>query len=189
MSSASRNRGLTVVGHLSGGTPNRLTEAVMSTAIDTIGEGDAVRFSSGRVMLATAGTRLVGLFAGYRAVKSDGTPEYGNYYASGSISGARELVALITTDPNLLYEIQSTGAVTTSDINKNADLAAHSAANAQTKRSTVGLANSMTTGAAQFRIVEIFKAADNEAADSYTRVVVKINEHQFGPTGVEGETA
>lgn len=187
MASSARPYGLRIAKRLGGGPPVT-EEYAFSTAIDSIGLGDPVRFTSGKIMLATAGTRLVGSWQGYRVTKSTGEVVYGDYYASGSIAGGRDYTAIVTVDPNIIYSIQSTGAVNTSDINKNADFAAHTAANAQTQQSQVALANSMTTGTAQIRIVDISKNPDNAAGDSYTEVLVKINEHQFGPTNQFGET-
>lgn len=184
--------GLRPEGHIGGGTV-RITEYPMSTGIDSIGYGDPVRLTSGKVVLATAGTRVMGAFLGYSVTKSDGSVEYGDYYTSGSVAGGSNYVAKVTVDPNIVYTIQADDDTTPfstlgTAVNRNVDLLAHAAADSTTKMSKAQLdASSLTSAVAQFRVLGLHNAPDNAWGGNEV-VRVMINEHVFGVTGITGES-
>jgi hypothetical protein len=182
--------GLRPVRHLTGGLI-RSQEYTMATGIDSVGQGDAVRLVSGKVILSTTGTRPLGSFNGFRAIKSSGEVVYDQYYASGSISAAKELTAFVYDDPYIVYEVQvdddTTPLATTGiAVGQNLDLLAHAAADANTKQSKAQLdATSLTTGAAQFRVHKL-STKPNNAWGGNEIVEVTINEHQVLSTGITG---
>ena len=179
--------------HLSGGTI-RANEYSMSTGVTSIGKGDPVRLVSGAIICATAGTRVLGVFEGYRVVKSDGSVEYDQYYASGSEAGAAELTALVYDDPNIAYLVQAdddtTPLPTTGKaVNRNVDLLNRVSPDANTKQSKMEVDSStLTSAVAQFRILGLYKDPDNTWAGGNEVIEVKINEHQWGVTGITGES-
>lgn len=181
--------GFRPVRHLSGGVI-RNTEYPMSTGIDSIGKGDPVTLNQGKVVLATAGVRVMGIFDGFRAVKSDGSIVYDQYYASGSLPAARELTAFVYDDPNIVYEAQADDDTTPlpttgSGVGQNLD-SLTVAADATTKNSRVELdASSLTTGAAQYRLWALAQKPSNEWGGNCV-VEVTINEFIAGATGITG---
>jgi hypothetical protein len=179
--------------HMAGGVI-RANEYPMSTGIMSVGKGDPVRLTSGKIVVATAGARVLGVFEGYRVIESDGSVSYDQYYASGSKAGAVELTAFVYDDPNIAYLVQAdddttplptTGAA----VNRNVDLLSRVAPNANTKQSKMEVdASSLTSAVAQFRILGLFKDPDNTWAGGNETVEVRINEHQWGVTGITGES-
>lgn len=175
------------------GRPVVANEYPMSTAIPSVGQGDPVRLVSGVITVATQGTRVLGVFNGVRIVDSNNEVTYDQYYASGSKSGAKEMTAFVFDDPTTVYIAQvddDTTPLTTDGkaVNRNLDLLTRVAPNAQTKQSKMELdATSLTSAVAQFRIRSLYKEPGNVWGGNEV-IEVMINEHQWGVTGITGES-
>lgn len=181
--------GLRAVRHLYGGTI-RTVEYPMAT--DTsIYTGDPVTMAQDEIILATAGARILGVFNGCRFKRSNGEFVYQTYWASGANAGSSEETAFLYVDPGIVYEIQAdedtTPLPTTGARNLNADIL-YTAGSTLTGQSGVELdASTLTTGAAQLRIVDLHNIPDN-LFGAFAKVEVIINEHNFGATGITGLT-
>ncbi len=171
MANADHARGLWPLRHKSGGEIQ--TEKFVVTTGVTIYQGDVVELdAAGTVGVAEAGdgVAVIGVAAEY---KSD----------SDSAGGVE---ILIYTDPNIIFGIQqqSGGSVAVTDRGLSADHVAGSGS-AVTKLSGHELSATVATTAAQFHILDIVSAPDNDWGLN-ANIEVIFNEHRYKGAGVAG---
>lgn len=107
-----------------------------------------------------------------------------NFWAASTV--ATNIVADITRDPYVTYEIQANGPIAASQLGMQASTTANGSANGNTTTgfSTVALdttVGNITTAAGQFnqlKIVGISQRIDNLPGDAFTVVYVQISAHQ-----------
>lgn len=129
--------------------------------------------------VGTAGNSFVGTFMGVEFTDTDGRRRVSNKWTAST--SATDIVAYVTTDPTIVYEIQSNATVTIANIGEQADFA-----NVTSGSTTTGLSEAVldaaslaTSGSKNLRIVNIDPAISNTAGDPYVIVQVQISEHQF----------
>lgn len=122
---------------------------------------------------------IVGTFMGVEFTDSDGRRRVSNKWTAST--AATEIVAYVTTDPAIVYEIQANSSLVITDIGSQADFASVTAGN-----TTVGLSAAMldasqktSSGNEILRIVNLAPEIGNAWGDAYTIVQVQISEHQF----------
>ena len=135
--------------------------------------------STGNVQAAGASTPFVGTFMGVEFTDTDGRRRVSNKWTAGT--SATDIVAYVTTDPSIVYEIQSDATLTIGDIGSQMDFDSVTAGN-----TTVGLSQAMldvasktTSGSALCRVVNLAPEISNAWGDAYVIVQVQISEHQF----------
>lgn len=184
--------GLRPVRHLSGGVI-RMSEYPLATAGNNIYTNDLVALATGRVNQAAAGDRPLGVFAGCRVVKSNGEVVYNTWYQPGQYTGAIEQTAFVYDDPNIVYHIQvddDTTPLSTlgTAVNRNIDIIITTTGSQTAGISrTEGDATSLTSGAAQLRILGLAKFPNNAWGGNEV-VEVKLNEHVWLATGIVGQS-
>lgn len=141
------------------------------------------------VMINTDGTIIkavgtntnsfVGTFMGVEFTDTDGRRRVSNKWTGGT--SATDIVAYVTTDPTIVYEIQSNATLTVANIGEQADFANVTAGSVTTGLSAAMLdvASLSTSGSRNMRIVNIGNEVSNTAGDPYVIVQVQISEHQF----------
>ncbi len=132
---------------------------IISGTGDTAGVPAVVKATVG------SGNRITGAIVGW-------VPD-ANIIANGYRAGSTAAYALVSDDPNQLYEIQATTAAVT-DIGANINLAA---ATGSRITQSVGYADGATIGTTatkQLRIKGVVQRADNETG-AYTKLHVTIN--------------
>ncbi len=72
--------------------------------------------------------------------------------------------------------IQTDGSITADDVGQNADIIA-GAGSTVTGRSAHEVSATTIAGTAQLRLIDYFRAADNDLASANSKWIVKINEH------------
>jgi len=134
--------------------------------------------TNGTIQAAAIGDRFIGTFQGVEFTDSDGRRRVSNKWTAST--AATEIVAYVTLDPSIVYEIQANGSIAVTDIGKQADYTAISAGSTTTGLSALMLDTATLTdsGNAQLRIIGLSPAPDNDFGDSYTIVQVQISEHQ-----------
>lgn len=134
----------------------------------------------GTIVVATAGDAdgFIGTFQGVEFTDSDGRRRVSNKWTASQ--AATEVVAYVTLDSTITYQIQSNAALAVADIGKQYDYTAP-AGNTTTGLSSQSLdvASVITgSGTAQIRLIGIVAAADNNWGDTYVNALVQIVEHQ-----------
>jgi len=134
--------------------------------------------ADGTVEAAAIGERLIGSFQGVEFTDSDGRRRVSNKWTAST--AATEIVAYVTLDPSVVYEIQASGTIAVTDIGSQADFGTITAGSATTGLSAVVLNASTLTnsGNAALRIVGLSPGPDNAFGDNFTIVEVQVSEHQ-----------
>ena len=134
--------------------------------------------TDGNIQAAAIGDRFIGTFQGVEFTDSDGRRRVSNKWTAST--AATDIVAYVTLDPTIVYEIQANGSIAVTDIGKQADFTTITAGSTVTGLSALMLdtATLTDTGNASLRIIDIAPGPDNAFGDSYTVVQVQISEHQ-----------
>lgn len=160
-----------------------LANVIESGYAANILKGQAVKLTAaaGYIVVASAGDPLFGVFDGVEWTDTTGRRRVSNYWPTGTAYQTGSLIAYVWTDPQVVYEIQATGAIAQTAIGQEFDIS-----NATAGSTTTGLSQcTMDTTAAsannskQLRVVNIAPYPGNDWGDAYTIVRVQIAEHQY----------
>jgi hypothetical protein len=134
--------------------------------------------TDGTIQAAAIGDRFIGTFQGVEFTDSDGRRRVSNKWTASQ--AGTEIVAYVTLDPTIVYEIQGNASLAVTDIGKQADFTAITAGSTVTGLSALMLdaATLTDTGNASLRIIDLAPAPDNAFGDNFTIVQVQISEHQ-----------
>lgn len=135
--------------------------------------------TNGTVEAAAIGDRFVGTFQGVEFTDTEGRRRVSNRWVSGT--SATDIIAYVTVDPTLVYEIQSSATIAVTDIGSQADFTTITAGSTVTGLSQLMLdAATLTTAAsASLRIINASPGPDNAFGDNFVILQVQIAEHQF----------
>jgi hypothetical protein len=138
----------------------------------------AVDATSGSIVAAAVGAAFVGSFQGVEWTDSDGRRRISNKWTAATVG--TDIVAYVTLDPSITYEIQSNAALNVSDIGSQYNTTAITNGNATTGLSSMALDVSTvtTTGVGQLRLIGIVPGPDNAWGDTYVNALVQISKHQ-----------
>ncbi len=134
--------------------------------------------TDGTIQAAAIGDRFIGTFQGVEFTDSDGRRRVSNKWTASQ--AGTDIVAYVTLDPTIVYEIQGNGSLAVTDIGKQADFTAITAGSTVTGLSALMLDTATLTdsGNASLRIIDLAPGPDNAFGDAYTIVQVQIAEHQ-----------
>lgn len=134
--------------------------------------------TDGNIQAAAIGERFVGTFQGVEFTDSDGRRRVSNKWTAATV--ASNIIAYVTLDPSIVYEIQANGSVAVTDIGKQADYTAITGGSFTTGLSgmMLDIATLTDTGNAQLRIIDLSPGPDNAFGDNFTIVQVQVSEHQ-----------
>jgi hypothetical protein len=192
MANVDKAFGLKPLGNLSAtGAQKQYGYNIDDNQAGAIFQGDLVTIVNGYVVkfLPATHAAALGVFNGCNYVDpTTGKPIFSNYYP-GSVNITQGVIqADVIDDPNQLFIIQADASVVQANIGKNADVIG-TGGSTTTGVSTMEL-NSATiadTAALNLKIVGFYDVPDNEPG-AFAVVVVKINEHLYGSTGVKAVT-
>ena len=140
-----------------------------------------VKIGASGTIEAAAATEaaIVGTFMGVEFTGTDGRRRVSNKWTA-STSGT-DIVAYVTTDPAIVYEIQATSSVNITDIGSQADFANVTAGSTTTglSQAELDVAQLTNSGNEILRIVNLAPDVGNAWGDAYTIVQVQISQHQF----------
>ena len=183
--------GLRPIGNLSAtGAQKQYGYQIADNQGGTIFQGDLVVLTAGFIsrFLPASHTAAVGVFNGCSYIDpTTGKPTFKNYYPGSINITSGQINADVLDDPNQLFLVQCDGAFVAADVGKNADVIGTSGSTT-TGISTMELASSTlaTTAALNLKVVGLYNDVNNEYGTNAV-VVVKINEHVYGSTGVAGQ--
>lgn len=134
--------------------------------------------TDGTVQAAAIGDRFIGTFQGVEFTDSDGRRRVSNKWTASQ--AGTDIVAYVTLDPTIVYEIQANGTIAKTDIGSQADFTTITAGSTVTGLSALMLDTATLTnsGNASVRIIDLAPGPDNAFGDAYTIVQVQISEHQ-----------
>lgn len=184
--------GLRPLGNLSAtGAQKQYGYLIEDNQAGAIYQGDLVTIVGGYVVKFAPGTHsaALGVFNGCNYIDpSSGKPTWKNYYPGSVNITAGKIVADVIDDPNQLFLIQADEDIVQADIGKNADVIG-TGGSTVTGVSTMELDSSTIadTEALNLKIVGLWDVPGNELGN-FAVVVVKINEHLYGSTGVKAVT-
>ena len=171
--------------HLSGGLIRANEYKIASGTSSNIFTGDFVKLlATGYIDVASAGNRILGVFAGVKYTASDGEVVYKKYFPTGTTTlGSADVTAYVYDDPNITYRIQSAGSADFTDIGNLANHVAGSGS-VTTGQSGHEISGTTGTGTATFRILRLIDDPDNSAGTNGEFEVViyehQLNEHVSG---------
>ena len=165
--------------HLSGGMIRASEYKIASGTSSNIFTGDFVKLlATGYIDVASAGNRILGVFAGVKYTASDGEVVYKKYFPTGTTTlGSADVTAYVYDDPNITFRIQSAGSADFADIGNLAD---HVAGTGSTTTGQSGheISGTTGTGTATFRILRLIDDPDNSAGTN-GELEVAIYEHEL----------
>lgn len=184
MPSIASPNGLAPVNHPSG-VVRPFAMTILTGYASTIYQNSPVKIvpsstGEGTIALAAAGDAdgVIGTFQGVEFTDSDGRRRVSNKWTASQ--AATDIVAYVTIDQSITYQIQSNAALAVADIGKQYDFTAP-AGNTTTGLSSQALdvASVVTSGGtAQLRLIGIVSGPDNNWGDTYVNALVQIVEHQ-----------
>ena len=195
MANVNKPFGLRPVGNLSAtGAQKQYGYQIADNQSGAIFQGDLVVVFDGFIIKYDAATHTAptGVFNGcqYYDPTRAGKPTWKNFYP-GSINIDQGIIACeVLDDPSQLFLVQADGAITQANIGKNADPTASTTGSTTTGVSAGSLSSASIakTQALTFKIIGVSEQPDNEIG-TYTVVVVKLNQHQYGSVGVASDGA
>jgi hypothetical protein len=134
--------------------------------------------TDGTIQAAAIGDRFIGTFQGVEFTDSDGRRRVSNKWTASTV--ASNIVAYVTLDPTIVYEIQANGSIAVTDIGKQADYTTITAGSTVTGLSALMLDTATLTDSANaaLRIIDVAPGPDNAFGDNFTIVQVQVAEHQ-----------
>jgi len=130
----------------------------------------------GTIAAAAIGDRFIGTFQGVEFTDSDGRRRVSNKWTASL--AATDIVAYVTLDPTIVYEIQSNAALAITDIGKQYDFTTIGTGSTVVGISQMMLDVASATTNASFRLIGITPGPDNNWGDTYVIAQVQISEHQ-----------
>ena len=190
MANINKPFGLRPVGNLSAtGAQKQYGYQIADNQAGAIFQGDLVVVYDGFIIKYDASTHSAptGVFNGvqYNDPTRAGKPTWKNFYP-GSIDVTQGIIACeVLDDPSQLFLVQADGTITQANIGKNADPVSGTTGSTVTGVSAGALSSASIAkdAALTFKIIGISEQPDNELG-TYTVVVVKLNQHQYGSVGV-----
>jgi hypothetical protein len=183
--------GLRPIGNLSAtGAQKQYGYEIADNQAGTIFQGDLVVLTGGFIsrFLPASHTAAVGVFNGCNYIDpTTGKPTFKNYYPGSVNITSGKIVADVIDDPSQLFLVQCDAGFVAADVGKNADVIG-TGGSTTTGISTMELnsATLATTAALNLKVVGLYNDVNNEFGTNAV-VVVKINEHVYGSTGVAGQ--
>lgn len=132
--------------------------------------------TNGTVEAAAIGDRFIGTFSGVEFTDADGRRRVSNRWTASL--AATDIIAYVTLDPTMVYEIQSNAALNVANIGEQFDFTTITAGSTTTGLSQLMLDVASTAANAQLRLIGITPGPDNNFGDTYVIAQVQISEHQ-----------
>ena len=161
-----------------------LANGITSAYSSDILKGQPVRYiaASGVIEPVTATSQAVsGAFAGVEWTDTTGRRRVSNYWPANTAYQTGSCVAYFYNDPNIVYEIQSTGSIAQTAVGLDMNFSNFAAGSNVTGLSAATLtATVLGTGVqGQVQVLDIAPYPDNNWGDDYTIVRVQIARRQI----------
>jgi len=189
MANVNKAFGLRPLGNLSAtGAQKQYGYYIADNQAGAIFQGDLVTLSSGYIVKFDAAlhTVAVGVFNGCNYTDpTTGKPTWKNFYPGSVNITSGKICAEVIDDPSQLFVIQADDTVTLTQMGQNAPIAY------ATGSTTTGVSGTQldasaiaNTAGLVLKLVGSYDQPGNSLGEAYVDVVVKINAHMYGSTGV-----
>lgn len=171
--------GFIPVGHMSGGTIRHTAFRIASAASGNIFTGDVVKAANtGTILVAAAGDRALGIFAGCQWTDTDGTIRFSQYWPTATATlGSVDATGYVYTDRNIIFKVQSGGTPGVTNIFNLADHVVGTGSTV-TGKSGASLSGTMAADTASFRILGFSTEPSNEIGQ-YADLLVQLYESEL----------
>lgn len=192
MANVDKAFGLRPIGNLSAtGAQKQYGYQIADDQAGAIFQGDLVTIVGGFVVKFVEATHAaaLGVFNGCSFIDpTSGKPTFKNFYPGSVNITSGVIQADVIDDPSQLFLIQADEDIVQADIGKNANVVG-TGGSTTSGQSTMELDSSSIadTAALNLKIVGLYNVPGNSLGD-FAVVVVKINEHLYGSTGVKAVT-
>ena len=177
MANVNSPNGFTPAYHMTGGTIRPSEFEIASATNASIFSGDVVNLSSGLVIQGTATGAPLGVFAGVEYQATDGSVVFSKVWTADTATlGSANAKAYVYSDPDIVYEAQSTGTPTQASIGTTNTIST-TAGDSNTGRSKEGVTTTTSSGIAT--VVGFVDRPDNSIGQ-YARVYVIFPTSVFG---------
>lgn len=161
-----------------------LAGGIASAFASDILKGQPVRYiaASGTIEPVTAtGQAFSGAFAGVEFTDTTGRRRVSNFFPANTAYQTGSCVAYFYNDPNIIYEIQSTGSIAQTAIGLDMNFSNFAAGSTTTGLSQATLtATVLGTGVqGQVQVLDIAPYPDNDFGDAHTIVRVQVARRQI----------
>lgn len=136
--------------------------------------------TNGNIVIATAGSAFIGVFAGVEYTDPSGRRQINNQWPANTAYQTGSCLAYFYQEQTIVYEVQSNATLAQTSIGDQANMASATAGS-----TTTGLSQAMlgtVVGASSqgdFRIIDIAPYVDNAWGDPFVIVRVQISRHQY----------
>lgn len=158
---------------LAGGIPSGYATGILKNqpvALDT----------NGNIIIATAGSAFIGVFAGVEFTDSSGRRQINNQWPANTAYQTGSCIVYYYQDQQIVYEVQSNATLAQTSIGDQANMASATAGSTTTGLSAAMLGTVVGSGSqGDFRIIDIAPYAGNAFGDSFVIVRVQVSRHQF----------
>ena len=177
MANVNSPNGFTPAYHMTGGTIRPSEFEIASATNASIFSGDVVNLSSGLVIQGTATGAPLGVFAGVEYQATDGSVVFSKVWTADTVTlGSANAKAYVYSDPDIVYEAQSTGTPTQASIGTTNTIST-TAGDSNTGRSKEGVTTTTSSGIAT--VVGFVDRPDNSIGQ-YARLYVIFPASVFG---------
>jgi hypothetical protein len=132
--------------------------------------------ANGTIEAAAVGNRFIGTFQGVTWTDANGVQQFSPQWTA-STTGTN-ILAWVTRDPTIIYEIQADDTLTVANIGEQYDFNTASGSTV-TGLSSMTLDVASTAANASLQVIGLNPGPDNAWGDAYPIVLVRISEHQF----------
>lgn len=177
MSSTSAAFGLRPSVHGRGGIIRPSAYTILTGYAANILQNQPIKIhTDGYINAAAIGDRFIGTFQGVEFTDTDGRRRVANKWTASQ--AGTDIVAYVTLDPSIVYEIQSNAALAVTDIGKQYDFTTIGTGSTVVGISQMMLDVASAAANASFRLIGITPGPDNNWGDTYVIAQVQISEHQ-----------
>ena len=136
--------------------------------------------TNGNIIIATAGSAFIGVFAGVEYTDNSGRRQINNQWPANTAYQAGSCIAYYYQEQTIVYEVQSTATLAQTSIGDQCNMSSATAGSTTTGLSAAMLGTVVgASSQGDFRIIDIAPYADNAWGDSYVIVRVQISRHQY----------
>ena len=158
---------------LAGGIPSGYATGILKNqpvALDT----------NGNIIIATAGSAFIGVFAGVEYTDASGRRQINNQWPANTAYQTGSCIVYYYQDQQIVYEVQSNATLAQTSIGDQANMASATAGSTTTGLSAAMLGTVVGSGSqGDFRIIDIAPYAGNAFGDPFVIVRVQISRHQY----------
>jgi len=136
--------------------------------------------TNGNIIIATAGSAFIGVFAGVEYTDPSGRRQINNQWPANTAFQAGSCLAYFYQEQTIVYEVQSNATLAQTSIGDQANMASATAGSTTTGLSAAMLGTVVgASSQGDFRILDVAPYADNAWGDPYVIVRVQVSRQQF----------